>query len=95
MSVHVQLMRFNEELMLADRSDLSQVTPSEESWVARGLGTLHLSPLRVWFASPHPTSPHLTGRVVAKRRRESDPSEMRETRKIDLLTHGLVTVMSL
>ena len=53
MSVQVQLMRLNEKLILANRSDLSQVTPSEESWVARGLGTLHLSPLRVWFASPH------------------------------------------
>lgn len=52
MSVHVQLMRFNEELMLADRSDLSQVTPSEESWVARGLGTLHLS-LRSVSGLPH------------------------------------------
>ena len=86
MSVQVQLMRLNEKLILANRSDLSQVTPSEESWVARGLGTLHLSPLRVWFASPHLTSPHLTsphltGRAVARRRRESDPSEMRETGK--------------
>ena len=75
------------------------MTPSEESWVARGLGSwaLSISSLRSVSGLPQLLSLALlvTSPCNSQAERRERESEVREMGEIDLLTHGLVTVMSL